>query len=108
MKLSKALAQIKDPTIWDVRFYEKQDTGSDTDIHTTTANLDTLYFDWMGDCVNCPENGTYIYGLLFANIVTGHVFMVDNTPEEPETLTFEQLMENIGNHFYAGKRGGRV
>ena len=54
-----------------------------------TKNVKELYEDWYQDCVFCPENGEILYSIMFADELTGKIFLME---DKPNHYTFADLM----------------
>ena len=99
MKLSdclNAITKTSSANQCDVRFWETRFKETPP-IHVTTMNIAELYKDWWDKALNCPENGTYIYGIEFSTY-DGKTFFVDNT--NYCFFTFEELMDAIKKQFF--------
>lgn len=95
MKLYDILDMI-DPMETDVRFFEE--TGiPENQIHYTTMNVNALYKDWWDEALNCPENGTFIHGVMFC-AYDGKTYLLDNS--DYGEFPFEELMEAINKRYY--------
>ena len=95
MKLYDILDMI-DPKTTDVRFWESTDLCVPP-IHVTTMNVDSLYKDWYDEALNCPENGTFIYGVTFCSY-DGKAYLLDNSAYGE--FPFEELMDAIHERYY--------
>jgi hypothetical protein len=67
--------------------------GLDNELHRVVSDIESLYYDWMDECIYCPENDAHLESLTIAL----EDCTLDIDEKDLETITFEDLMCEIEN-----------